>query len=48
VKLNFSLSEYSDDELAALEGLTQEEVLTRLRGRDRRSASPTNSSSTRE
>jgi hypothetical protein len=32
VELNFPLSEYSDDEVAALQGVTQAEVLQELRG----------------
>ena len=31
MQLNFPLSEYSDDEVAALQGCTQEEMIRKLR-----------------
>jgi hypothetical protein len=49
VKLNFSLSEYSDDEVTALQGLTQEEICQKPRRTEaEESASPTNRPSTWE
>jgi hypothetical protein len=38
VKLNFPLSDYSDDEVTTLQGLTQEEVIQKLRRTDERIA----------
>jgi hypothetical protein len=38
VKLNFPLSEYSDDEVAALQSLTREEIIQKLRRKEERVA----------
>jgi hypothetical protein len=38
LELNFPLSGYSDDEVAALQGLTQEEIIQKLRRKEERAA----------